>query len=91
MKVQMILMDAGALEVVLRCAKCQARVTVKPPDWKDGDLYACPNCGAPWAHHDRTAIATRALSALHDLVRADAAQLPFEVQFGACQVVREAA
>jgi hypothetical protein len=91
MRVKVILMDAIALDVVLRCAKCQARVTVKPADWKDGDLDACPSCGAPWAHHDGTEIAKRALSALHDLVRSDAAQLPFEVQFGASRVIRDAA
>lgn len=91
MKVEMILMDAFALDVVLRCAECRSRVFVKPADWKDGDLDACPTCGARWADHDNTEIARRALSALHDLVRADAAQLPFEMQFGASRVIRDAA
>lgn len=43
MKVKMILMDAGALEVLLRCATCRARVTMKPADWKEDDLDACPH------------------------------------------------
>jgi len=91
MKVGMILMDAIALDVVLRCARCRARVTVQPVDWTPADLDACPTCGARWADDESAEVAWRALIALRNLVRADAAQLPFEVQFGAARVIRDAA
>jgi hypothetical protein len=91
MKIEMVVFDAGALEIVFRCVKCQARVTMKPADWKD-DLDACSGCGAPWAQQGDAAIANRALSSLRDLVRAaDARQLPFEVLFAASRIIRNAA
>ena len=94
MKVETILSDATALEVVLRCAMCHERATFTPAEWLEGNLDRCPHCGDVWAERERIDIARRALRSLHDLVRtfgASDAPVPFTAQFGATRIIRNAA
>ena len=90
MKIETILMDAGALHVVLRCANCHKPLTVKPVDWKHESLASCPVCADPWAERERFDVVRLMVESLRDVVRLDAPLLPGEVQFGAERTICDA-
>lgn len=84
--VAMALMDAGALEVVLRCAKCEGTTEFRLRDWADRLVDACPRCGERWADSPQVPEIQRALSDMYEVVRwcergDDSA--PFTIRFGA--------
>jgi hypothetical protein len=84
-------MDAGALEVVIRCRQCRHSTRVKALDWSDTQLEGCSKCGERWAGVGVNEI-RQELDQLRTLTRAaDSVDLPFSVLFGATRRIRDAA
>jgi hypothetical protein len=92
MKVQTMLMDAGALEVVVRCTKCQQTTRFTALEWTDNLLDGCGHCGAKWVDAQDVADVRDALRHLQALIRlTEPGHLPFVLQFGGVKVIRDAA
>jgi hypothetical protein len=95
MKFEMMLMDALALELVIRCVKCQKAVRVNVGNWTDETLDRCSYCGDEWAEHQSIDTVRRTLVNLRDLLRMfgspGTTSLPIHVQFGGSRKIREAA
>ncbi len=93
--VRMIVMDAGALEIVLRCGKCHKPTSSKVREWTDTAMEQCPHCGDRWTEREHVAEIRDALAALKALVQwydvADEPTVPFTVLFGASQRIGKAA
>jgi predicted nucleic acid-binding Zn-ribbon protein len=95
MKVHMTVMDASALEIVVRCTKCQQSTRFKAEDWNDELLAGCVHCGERWSDAQGAQAVREALRQLQAIIREygepQSQTQSFTLRFGTTRVVRNAA